>query len=56
MAIGFIDWDSFRRQMLEGMIEVCGLMGIQVEVSEWQSHRSFWHKLRDEIAARPRVF
>lgn len=60
MAAG-ISFGFDRKRMVADANEVLALFGVQMIV-DWDAlvafkpRRSFWQKLKEEIAARPRVF
>lgn len=54
-----IDMDAIQRRMTDDFNEIFGPMGMMMFIEhfpDFKPRRSFWQKLKDEIAARPRVF
>lgn len=54
----YIDMEAFRTQMVQDAYDLLGVagLGLLAVALNVQPRRSFWRRLKDEIAARPRVF
>lgn len=54
----YIDMEAFQAQMVRDIYDLFGDGGIALlaVAMNIQPRRSFWQKLKDEIAARPRVW
>jgi hypothetical protein len=54
----YIDMEAFKARMVQDAYDLLGEAGIGLlaVALNIQPRRSFWQKLKDEIAARPRVW
>lgn len=54
----YIDMEAFRTQMVRDAYDLLGIAGVELlaVALNAQPRKSFWQRLKEEIAARPRVF